>query len=543
MPTLNSDGSINTSTDGAFNMNNEDDYYNFVCGLISASMNIRGRKSTYEPGMPDPLPEEKEIVNPTVVPIRTRYQQAGLMVCMNILEHTFAGHVAEAIHPAASVTIPQTPRSFYYSKYSGDPHPELPDHVHLSYAVVNSADYPITFDSLNLLMCASNTYSHLWYDYRPWIARVYDADIAESQHYSISDEDKQALKRFFIQVPVVSLGGETVWSAPFILVHTERTTLFPGECMEFLNVTLYIEQERTVYLDGITPIQLATNCWGMSYGVQDGKKDIVHYFSFAYDSRDRVTTGISSHCWRGFNFGAPQYEQWSKEYPGHFWTGYPQGESYDTPPDRYGREDNDRTILHITAQVSNQTDHDTTLHVATQAGTQDFTVPAGFEGETTIDVELPLPISDLTDNTAVDLTSDFNVTIDDGEVTNIVVRIEQDPTIPVVPKVAYGNEDKLTFSDGLACFVIAGAPTPDAEDHLVLTDDITMTHARVIDNTSEDHLVLTDDIVMTYTHPFTGDIDDKLTLNDAIALNISEGFTGIASEQLSLEDNAILVKN
>lgn len=542
MPSINADGTLNTSTDGAFDMDNEDEYYHFVCGLISASVNIKGRKAG-EQGTRVPRPsdddDKKEYIDPDVIDIKTVTQQPGLVCCFNVGEH-FYNYILDSLDPEEREQQEREILArFNYQKRLGDPRWDITMTYPVFYTLVNTSSEPMTFNEVVITFGSagiSTWQTMVTHDCQPYAAEIKRGIMRVDSKFTISTEDEAMLESFFQIRP-----SDVLYASPSVkFTAAEPITIRPYEAVSLLSLLMWMGG-KTVYINGETPVQMTPNFWGVEYSIfgaygQDGNGGFYATPSYAYNTSTNMKYGIQAHCSCTHCTGARWYERWSEDYPDTYWTYYPNGTQV-SRPQKPVVPDNPSTKVFITTYVKNPTDTPAKMTIRLYGQQYDYTIPAGFEGQTDIEIDVPPSIS-TTDNTSLDISSQFNISIDKGEVSNTVVSISNNPTIPTIPTISFLREQKVALTDYIG-LTLTGTRRPDVEDKLLLIDNTYISHSKPAP--SPDHieeLVLTDTTYVEHQVPFTGPtVNDILLLEDKINLNVVQPFTGAHTDKLILTDS------
>lgn len=543
MPSINADGTLNTSTDGAFDMDNEDEYYHFVCGLISASVNIKGRKAG-EQGVPLPVTpsdddDNKEYIDPDVIDIKTPTQRPGLVCCLNTPDHFF-NYILDDVDPEeAEQRNREIEARFNYQKRKGDPRWDITLDYPVFYDLVNTSTEAITFNEVVITFNAagiSGWQAAVTQDCQPYGAEIKGGLMRVNQWFTISESDTTTLEAYFGITPSdVMIAAPTVkFTAAF------PVTIHPHEALNILSLSMWLGG-KTVYINGETEVKLTPNFWGVEYSIfgaygQNGQGGFYHMPSYAYNTSTLTKYGIQSHCSLRRYTGARWYERWSEEYPGTYWTYEQIGQTIKkpqspvTPPTA-------STKVRITTYVKNPTDTPAKMTIRLYGQQYVYTIPAGYDGQTEIEIDVPPSVS-LTDNTSLAISSQFSIDIDRGEVSHTIVSVSNDPTIPTIPTVSYLREQKVALTDYIG-LTLVGARRPDVEDKLVLIDTPYLTHSKPAPSpVHNDELVLVDTAYTEHQVPFTGPtVNDILLLEDKVNLSVVQPFTGAHTDKLELTDS------
>lgn len=548
MPTLNQDGTLNYNTDTAFDMDDDDEYYHFVCGLISASMQVIGRRAGElpipfdNPGDNTDTDKDKTLVDPTAVGMNVKTQQQGLVCCLNIGSH-FYNYVYEQLTEEEQQEIIAR---FNYQKKNGDPRWDISLDHKVQYFLVNTSDTTITFDKVYIMFGAagiSNWQSAVTQDCQPYAAEIRGGSLNVNLPFEISAADRQTLETYF----EINKSSTVDVGSPVIEFNARYNVSVPsGAAVLLLSVDIYTGG-RTVYINGETPVKMTPNFCGLSYDIvgaagSDGHGGFMTTPSYAYNTQTGVTAGIQRHCSRDICTGARWYERWSEDYPGTYFTFTKNGETVDKL-----RPVTQKTTTSTTVRVSTHIKNDTTstanLRINMYGQEYTYSVPAGFIGQTDFDIEVP-PVSSTSDNTSLEISSQFNISIDKGEVSNTIVQIVQDPTIPANPVIRSDKQQQLGLVDKLV-IMLAGAQNPSVSDGLVLVDSASVTQQRgAIDHIVSDGLVLVDSTYVTQQEQPSGDttVNDILVMSDKAIVRSEQPFTGSAVDGLTLTDTTNINK-
>ena len=519
MPTLNSDGSINTSTDGSWDWNN-DKIFKAACGLIAGSMM---------------LPKPKRANKPVV-----RSVAPGLFACWSERSHFSRGtESSEGWTYADTQFCP----AGNYTKYNGYPKYTLQHQYDFKLSLVNTTDESITFDTIELYL-SNGTFCMLpavrfW----PWIARTQSAHYELLNDFWMEQEDAEKLQGYFadnlidMYRPIhVSIYGYT------------EMTIGSGQTLAVLKGSVYPQHSVTVYKDGTTPLQLQPNFFSQVFRVEDGYDPrwwplgthVIHHFG-----QQETITPVVSHCAFSIIDGSRWYEEWDEEYPGHYWTREPEGQAAQDAQRQEARVAT--TTVTFTFKVST-TSSRALLTIKMYGTEKQMIVPPDFDGLVEYVVEVPPQIA-MTDNTVVELSTEYSITIEsedaDDESSAYIVDavIENNPEIAdaLPPSFTTEQGETLRFSDS-AFLLVQQAPNPEVADSLILADDAFVVHSMPPANPDiSDSLVLADDAFVVHSMPPANpDISDSLTLADNADIHQIIPVTPNTTEQLVLSDSATI---
>lgn len=503
MPTLNSDGSINTSTDGQWDIT-DDEYYYHVCGRIAASMMFSRRAKTQD-GTPVRMTDDVLISSASLSRVGI---PAGLTVCMQLANHF--GRVAGLSPQTKDMTYPDS-----YIKRNLYDRPQVPTDYVVYYDLVNTSSNFIYFDEIALeLQQSDNWASRVDTDCQPFRGHVTAARFVPNEtNFTAYEPDIQRVNAWFTDTLRTDAGDQ------FITLHAQhRIALGAHSYIRLAELQLHVEP-ITVYLNGITPVQMSLNYFGKEFTIlgTTGQGAMQRFNSYATVDTDRLP--VYQHCKIAICAGARWYEKWSEEHPGTYWTYAPIGTQQ---PDivEFTEEVQvaERVTLTVLVDNTGTEPQDATLQISTYDGVYAYTVPAGFSGLLDIQLDSPAQATETPDE-PVNITTSYTIAIsspaaEQPSATLIAKQVKPDQSIPVVPSVFRRHEEQLVFADSVY-LSLAGSPAPDVEDTLTLTDDTFINHITPApEPAANDILVISDDAFANQITPYTGDTIDRLNLND-----------------------------
>ena len=552
MPTLNQDGTINYNTDAAFDMDNNEEYYNFVCGLIASSMQVIGRPAGNIPSYGNSTGDttgdddnDKVVIDPTAVEMNVATMQRGLVCCMNIEEH-FKGYSLSLTEEKAN----ELAAMYSYQKKNGDPRWEIPLNYTIQYFIVNTASVAIPFDRLCIYFNSAGTSGwqfRVKQDCQPYGAVIKGGSMKIESPFETSEENIALMEKYFGIRQVPTKPGEADLAGIVIPFNaTKMISISPSSSVLLLTLNIIVGG-RTVYINGETPVELKPNFCGLEYDIfgahgQDGKGGFYATPSYALNTQTGVLTGIQKHCSKVIQVGARWYESWSEEYPGTFYTYEKIGETVEeTKNTTQEKETSAATRVLISTYIKNDTDSVANLRISMYGQDYTYSVPAGFIGRTEIEIEIP-PVTSLTDNTSLEISSQFNISIDKGEVSNTTVQVIQDPTIPTIPTIRSSKHQQLGLVDKLV-MTLTGAKNPDVTEGLTLVDFAYVTLRRKIDKPAEDSLLLLDSAYATLRRKIDKPAEEGLLLLDSASITHKTGaIDNKVLDALTLVDQAYVTR-
>lgn len=520
MPTLNSDGSINTSTDGSWDWDN-DKVFKAACGLIAGSM---------------VLPKPKRANKPIV-----RSVEPCLFACWSERSHFSRGtQSSEGWTDADNQFSP----GGNYTKYKGNAKYTLQPQYDFKLSLVNTTDESITFDTIELYLSNGAFCMAPAARFQPWIAGTDHAHYELLNDFWMEQEDAEKLQGYFAD------SSADVYRPLHVTLYSyTEITIGSNQTLAVLKGSVYPQHSVTVYKDGTTPLQLQPNFFSQVFRVEGSKvynpwwpftTHVVHHFG-----QQETVTSVESHCAFSIIDGSRWYEDWNKEYPGHYWTREPEGQ---TAQDAQRQEEARVATTTVTFTFKVSTTSSRALLTIKMYGTEKkMLVPPDFDGLVEYVVEVPPQIA-MTDNTVVELSTEYSITIEsedaDDESSAYIVDavIENNPEIADALPPSFTTEDRetLKFSDSVF-LLVQQAPNPEATDNLILTDDAFVVHSMPPANPDiSDNLVLADDADIHQIIPVTPDTEDGLTLADDADIQQIVPVTPNKIEQLVLSDSATI---
>lgn len=542
MPTLNSDGSINYSTDGAFDMDSNDEYYHFVCGLIAASMKMR-----------KPAKQRTSIND-----LYFKGMERGLAVCWRVKEHI--ANVVTADDRIVGSWTPADQNSYYNSALSpagditSDPAPFIRQNYIIEPWLINSGD-AVTFKEIHLqLVCPGppmtaytpgctkdNTagIERSYYSFYPYwgvedsITTILDDDI-----WTQDEDNRQEVEDY--------LTGHPQTDGPYELHLQVNEELLGGLTLEHggavrLCAWAISIKNRTVYRNGVTPVTCLARYYTRSFSIlpATGTLGMTQFNSYA--NKGDVKYPVRQHCTTDYTTGYPTYEGWfdhSNNYH-DYWTLVP--DSMEVPNEQTSGAEK-RTTYKITLRVKVDSEDEATLFIHTYFGDRQIVVAGGTDGEITVDIEAF--DSALTDNTQLKVTSDVSADIavpsGSANVQITAIELDTDPTIEIPPSFSTGKTEVLTLAESV-WLGLQQAPTPEAEDHIALVDDTFVIHTTPPANPNlADELVIADNAHVNQTIPVIPNANEHVSLTDNVLLHQAQPVSPDTSEQLELADAALI---
>lgn len=543
MPTLNSDGSINISTDGSFNMNNDDEYYHFVCGLIAASMKMR------KPA------KQKTSIND----LYFKGMEKGLAVCWRVKEHI--ANVITAEDRIVGSWTPGDQNSYYNSApattcdYLTDPAP----HVRTNYIVepwlINSGD-AVTFKEIHLYLDCSgipltfytpgctkaNTVgiertAYSFYPY--WGVEDSITTILDDTLWTQDEDNRQEIEDY-----LTGRNGQNM--GPFVLHLQVNEELLGGLTLEHggavrLCAWAITLKDRVVYRNGVTPVTCPMRFYFKRFSILPaaGSGHMIQMFSYA--NKGEIKYPVRQHCTTDYITGYQNYEGWF-DHPSNFndyWTLVPDSMEV---PDEQTQSTQKKTAYKITLKVLVDSDDEATMFIHTYFGDRQIVVAGHTDGEITVDIEAF--DSALTDNTQLQVTSDVSadIAVETGTATVQITAIEldTDPTIEVPSSFSTEKTEVLTLSESV-WLGLQQAPTPEAEDHIALVDDTFVKLTTPPANPDlADELIIADNALVKQTIPVSPDTNEHISLVDSTLIRQTTPVSPDTNEHIGLTDNALL---
>ena len=584
MPTLNSDGSINTSTDGTWDWkaNHTDEEVDAARYEITKAWTLASIK--FNKALMKPVSHSDIKIVPG---------GEELVLCFNTDEHI--GTLVDALPE-------QIPEQFMhysdsYSSAAGEPAPELPTEISISVDLFNGTGQTIIFDKLHVDYFGGGIYGYdpsdaLYNKYQPFCCRLdtMNIDFTDSMFW-LTEEDEEKMHEMFGDFPTETTPYRPKHQMDFNAPLGQYIELQPRALLHVCNIVIRPTHTRKIKT-GNRVRELVCRFFGLyagfngAYGVGEEAGGYAFATSYALDSIREIKVGLASHCEFDRQYGAWQdnggeeiEEGWKFDEP----TPPPP------PPDKNRSKRNGKhSEISGRIYVSNSYGGSRHIDLSFYGNKLRYRIPGTFVGWVMFRTKI-IGRAGTGTIQAKSITPIITVDTSDGVAcSGLHWYVENDPDIPEDgPYTENNGSEKLVLTDNIVCFTVTGAPAPIIDDHLVFVDNTVINitrqydegieeHAVLVDNTVvniarqydedieehavlvdnadvtitagftgdvEDHAVLNDDLLLNISGPIRKEINDELVLTDNVSVNISTPFQGNVSDIVELTDNAILAYN